>query len=158
MRYSTALDSLCAEAHPQCSYVQPYGNLTLDSSEALLDSLFNYVETAVGNGTITQNCGEAFSLLYCHQLYKQCMTASNGSVHDPDITGFLCESDCHFVLSSCEYDSLTDLIDALDIPELPHLPTNCLGVDYSRDEAKCAHLSHQGDSYTRQGSEGTCIL
>lgn len=124
-------DSLhCATAHPTCSYVQPYKNQTLETVEPLLDTLFNHVQTEVKNGSLTQNCSEAFSLFYCHQVYTRCSEMS------PQSYSSLCKSDCLDVMSECELEwgFLTELVDSMTAVDLPSLPSNCSTDGNSREE------------------------
>ena len=117
-------DPQCVSAHPPCSSVELYGNLTLEESESLLRTLFSDMNSAVENGRITPPCGRVFPLLYCHQVYTRCSStpATNSSGED---AVSLCEGDCSEAMSECRQDwrFLTDLVDST--PDLPPLPANC---------------------------------
>lgn len=135
--YSLADRLYCNTAHPTCSYVQPYKNLTLETSEQQLETLFNRVQSEVENGSLTQNCFEAFSLFYCHQVYTRCSDISSPAYSS------LCKSDCLDVMLECDqldWDFLTDLVlDSMAVVDLPSLPSNCSTDSNSADE-KCRPL------------------
>ena len=135
--YSTT-HSVCTSAHPPCSYVQIYGNMTLARAESLLDVVFNNVEIAVKDNHLTESCAESFSLLYCHQVYKQCQ---NSSTSDYRTSRYFCDSDCLEVMSVCQSDwtFLTDLVESLGTPDLPSLLTGCI-TDGSTTEEDCTPL------------------
>ena len=132
-------DPQCAAAHSQCSYVQPYGNLTLEASESMLKTLFTDINTAVENVSLAQSCADAFSLLYCHQVYERCTKASNGTVHAPLDAQRLCESDCYDLTSKCElqWQFLTDVLSAQG---LPSLMKNC-STNMHNEVDTCIHPS-----------------
>ena len=132
-------DPQCTSAHPLCSSVEPYGNLTLEESESLLRTLFSVVNSAVENGSISPLCGRAFPLLYCHQVYRRCSTAVPNSSEE-DNGGSLCQDDCSEALSECQQDLLflTDLVNSMS--NLPPLLTNCSTEDYMF-EMKCIPIT-----------------
>lgn len=137
-------DSLCASSHSPCSYVQSYGNLSLEKSESVLNTLFRRVELEVKNDALTRNCSNLFSLFYCHQVYTQCSVVLNSStslVYEAKDAHSVCESDCFNVMFECEFDwlFLTDLVDSLAVPDLPPLLSNCSTDDDSVEEV-CSPL------------------
>ena len=134
-------DSVCTSAHPPCSYVQLYGNLTLVTTESLVDVLFSHVDNAVKNGSLAQSCGELFPLLYCHQVYKQCRAVTSNSTSPVYESGSLCDNDCLEVMSACEFDwlFLTNLVESLVSPHLPSLMSGCI-TDGSTAEENCTPL------------------
>ena len=118
------VDPQCVTAHPLCSSVELYGNLTLEESESLLRTLFSDANSAVENGRITPPCGRVFPLLYCHQVYTRCSSTAATNSSEEDAVS-LCEDDCSEAMSECQQDwlFLTDLVDST--PDLPPLPANC---------------------------------
>ena len=128
--------------HPLCSPVEPYGNLSLEETESLLSSLFSDVDAAVQNGSLTAECGRAFSRLYCHQAYQSCNgEVSNSSEHE---TRVLCRDFCSEAMDECEQDWLTlnDLADSLVVPHLPPLGMNCSDEEFL--EENCADMFTTG--------------
>ena len=114
----------CSSAHSVCSYVQPYDNTPLDTAETQLQALFTRVEEEVKNGSLTEDCSEVFTLLYCHQVYVPCQAAeSQGQV---PLNTSLCKNECVGVRTDCEpfWALLTDLVDTV-APGLPPLLSNC---------------------------------
>ena len=105
--------------------MDPYGTLTLEDAESLLYTLFSDVDRAVQNGTLTQQCRRAFSLLYCHQVYLRCTESSNSSAEYDN--GRLCEDECSEAMRECQQELwfLVELVDSLAVPLLPPLTTNC---------------------------------
>lgn len=131
------VDPQCSSAHSLCHYVQPYEDLTLETTEKLLITVFSDINIAVENGTLTQSCAEAFSLIYCHQVYERCTIASNGTEYTPLDTNYLCKSECYDLISECESDwqFLTELLE--DSPHLPSLIRNCSTDRYSAVVNEC---------------------
>lgn len=114
----------CSSAFTPCSYVQPHDNTSLETVERRLQAVFTQTEEEVKNGSLTENCFEAFTLLYCHRVYVPCqIVESQGQV---PLNISLCEDDCVSVRTNCEpfWALLTDLVDTA-APRLPPLLSNC---------------------------------
>ena len=138
-------EPVCASAHPLCSRVGLHGNLTLEESESLLGTLFRDVERAVENGTLTPQCGRAFPLLYCHQVYERCTPVSNSSEYDAEY--YLCEDECSEAMSKCQQADwwlLSDLVEALAMPDLPPPAGNCSTGEFV-SETNCVSITSVGE-------------
>ena len=139
-------DLHCTSAHTLCSYVQLYSSLSLETSETQLELLFSRVDLEVKNGSLTQSCFEAFSLLYCHQVYTPCSPVLNSSfpstLSAPSDADMLCESECMDAIAECESDwgFLADLVNTLVVPDLPPLLTNCSSDGSASAEYECIPL------------------
>ncbi|CAI8038189.1 hypothetical protein GBAR_LOCUS21296 [Geodia barretti] len=71
------VDPQCVTAHPLCSSVELYGNLTLEESESLLRTLFSDANSAVENGEFTPPCGGSFHSSTATRLHEVQQYCSN---------------------------------------------------------------------------------